>query len=126
GHRCPTVLNMINFALTGEAEWRGGLAQGPDNYILSTNLPVEGGINRVLLRSTVKPGVIELTASADGLAPATVSLNSKAVSINGGLSRDFPSDDLTPYLGRGPTPAGESFQISRRSLKVAGVTAGSN
>src|SRR5262249_17102895 len=52
GRRCPTALTMINFALAGEAEWRGGLAQGPDNYILSKNLPVEGGVNRILIRST--------------------------------------------------------------------------
>jgi hypothetical protein len=27
GNRCPTALNMIHFTLTGEAEWRGGIAQ---------------------------------------------------------------------------------------------------
>ena len=41
GNRCPTALNMINFSLTGSAaEWRGGIAQGPGNYILSKSLPV--------------------------------------------------------------------------------------
>jgi len=50
GNRCPTALNTINFELSGEAEWRGGLAQGPDNYILAKSLPVEGGVNRVLIR----------------------------------------------------------------------------
>jgi beta-galactosidase len=44
GNRCPTALNMIDFSLSGPAEWRGGIAQGPDNYILSKSLPVEGGV----------------------------------------------------------------------------------
>ncbi len=35
GNRCPTALNLIDFSLAGPAEWRGGIAQGPDNYILS-------------------------------------------------------------------------------------------
>src|SRR5262249_44812114 len=77
GQRCPTALNLINFTLTGEAEWRGGLAQGPDNYILAKSLPVEGGINRVLIRSTTKAGRIDLKASADGLTAANISLTSK-------------------------------------------------
>jgi beta-galactosidase len=64
GNRCPTALNPIHFELTGEAEWRGGIAQGPDNGILATTLPVECGVNRVNVRSTPKAGTVELTASA--------------------------------------------------------------
>lgn len=41
GNRCPTALNMVNFSLDGPAEWRGGIAQGPDNYILSKDLQVK-------------------------------------------------------------------------------------
>ena len=51
GRRCPTSNAMIHFTLDGPAEWRGGLAQGPDNYILSKDLPVECGVNRVIIRS---------------------------------------------------------------------------
>lgn len=35
GRRCPTALTPIHFELDGPAEWRGGIAQGPGNYILS-------------------------------------------------------------------------------------------
>jgi len=56
GNRCPTALNLISFNMTGPAEWRGGIAQGPDNYILSRELPVECGVNRFLVRSTMMPG----------------------------------------------------------------------
>jgi hypothetical protein len=126
GNRCPTALNTINFELSGEAEWRGGLAQGPDNYILAKSLPVEGGVNRVLIRSTTKPGKIQLKASAEGLTYASLSLNSRPVQVDGGLSLDRPSDGFPAYLGRGPTPKGESFRVSRRALEIASVAAGSN
>jgi len=126
GNRCPTALNTINFELSGEAEWRGGLAQGPDNYILAKSLPVEGGVNRVLIRSTTKSGKISLKAESEGLKPANLELSSRPVATKDGLSTVFPAGGLTSYLGRGPTPAGESFRISRRPLEIASVTAGSN
>lgn len=50
-----------------------GAAREDDNYILSRNLPVEAGINRVALRSTLAPGRVTVTARADGLAPASLS-----------------------------------------------------
>jgi hypothetical protein len=126
GSRCPTALNLVNFNLSGEAEWRGGLAQGPDNYILSKSLPVEGGVNRVMIRSTTKAGTISLNAAADGLKPASIQIGSKPFSAFGGLAFQLPSDGLPANLGRGPTPQGESFKNTRRSLEVAAVTAGSN
>jgi beta-galactosidase len=126
GSRCPTALNMINFTLTGEAEWRGGIAQGPENYILSKSLPVEGGINRAIIRSTTNAGKVQLTASSDGLNGSSVSLDSKPTVNLNGLSTFFPSDGLPVNLDRGPTPAGESYRPTRRPLEAANVTAGSN
>ncbi|WP_374163704.1 sugar-binding domain-containing protein [Arcticibacter sp. MXS-1] len=84
GNRCPTALNMVSFKLQGEAEWRGGLAQGPDNYILSKDLPVEGGVNRVLIRSTLKAGQVVLTAAAKGLRSASIAFKSIPVPVEGG------------------------------------------
>lgn len=132
GNRCPTALNMIDFSLTGEAEWRGGIAQGSDNYILAKTLPVEGGVNRVMIRSTTKAGVISLKASSGNLAPSEIQLRSNTpLSINAlpssiCVSTFFPSDGLPPYLGRGPTPLGESYKMLRRSLEVVSVMAGSD
>ncbi len=126
GNRCPTALNMINFTLSGEAEWRGGLAQGPDNYILAKSFPVEGGINRVLIRSTTKAGDITLNASAEGLKPSAIHLESKPFTVADGLSMQFPADGLPVSLNRGPTPPGESFKVTRRALDIANVSAGSN
>jgi hypothetical protein len=126
GRRCPTALNMVNFGLSGPAEWRGGLAQGPDNYILAKSLPVEGGVNRVLIRTTTQAGKITLTATAEGLKPAAVSLKSLPVQVAAGLATRLPSTDLPAHLERGPTPAGPSFTVSRVAVPVVSATANSN
>jgi beta-galactosidase len=125
GQRCPVAFNMINFKLEGEAEWRGGMAQGPDNYILAKELPVECGVNRVLVRSTTKAGVIKLTATADGLKPASLQLQSTAVLVNNGLSIQLPSHGLKGNLQRGPTPSTPSFIQKRNALLIIKATAGS-
>src|SRR5690606_29053980 len=104
--------------LEGNAEWRGGLAQGPDNYILAKSLPVEGGVNRVIIRSTNKAGQIALTATSEGLKTAAIAFKSVPVKVENGLSLDMPADGLTSNLKRGPTPAGASFTPSRKTLKI--------
>ena len=74
GHRCPLDNRTVQFSLEGPAEWRGGIAQGPDNYILSKTLPVECGVNRALIRSTTKAGRITLKAQAEGLPMQQITL----------------------------------------------------
>jgi beta-galactosidase len=123
GRRCPTALNRVDFDLTGPAEWRGGLAQGPDNYILARSLPVECGVNRVLIRSTPVPGSIVISAKSTGLAPARLELNSSAVETTDGWSRAFPKDALSGVLTRGPTPSTPSYTVTRRAVSVAQATA---
>ncbi|HVE55601.1 MAG TPA: DUF4982 domain-containing protein [Pyrinomonadaceae bacterium] len=126
GNRCPTALNLINFTISGEAEWRGGIAQGVDNYILSKSLPVENGVNRVLIRSTRNAGKIVLSAAAENLKPAEIELNSKTFSSINGLSLEMPFDNLPVNLSRGATPLGESFKRTRQTVEIANVMAGSN
>lgn len=126
GIRCPTALNLINFDLQGPAEWRGGIAQGPGNYILSKSLPVECGVNRVIIRSTAKAGKITLRATSAGLEHAQLSFVSKPVKHSNGLSKQLPGSDLPVNLDRGPTPSNPSFLVSRKALKVLRAEAGSN
>ncbi len=126
GNRCPTALNTVDFSLSGPAEWHGGLAQGPDNYILSRNLPVEGGVNRVLIRPTTQAGTITVQAVAAGLKSAMVSFTSRAVPVSNGLVQLLPGTDLPVNLTRGPTPAGPSFTVSRIPVTIMKATAGSN
>lgn len=138
GNRVPTAFNKINFKLDGAAVWKGGLAQEEigangvgdkkksTNYVLSQVLPVEGGVNRVMIRSTTKAGKVRLTASADGLKGATVATASKAVPVKDGLSKVFAEDYQPVNLKRGPTPSTPSYTDSKRGVTVAGITAGSN
>lgn len=127
GRRCPTAMNMINFKLDGAAEWRGGLAQGrEDNSVLSKALPVECGVNRVLMRSTTDPGKIKLTASADGLKSASLEMKSRAVTVQKGLSVDKPWEGQPSFLDFGPTPEGQSYTVTRRPVMIESVSTGSN
>lgn len=126
GRRNPVALDMIDFGLDGPAEWRGGIAQGPDNFVLARALPVEAGVNRVLVRTTTHAGPIVVTARAAGLAPATLQLQSLPMVVQGGLARRMPDHGLPAYLQRGPTPASPSFVVSRHAVPVAAVHAQSN
>ena len=123
--RCPLDNRMIEFTIDGPAEWLGGIAQGPDNYILSKSLPVECGVNRVLLRSTTQPGEIRLTASADGLPSESVTLITIPVDVDGGLSRYNQGETLKGRLDKGPTPAGESYKPRKNSVAIISAVAGS-
>jgi beta-galactosidase len=126
GRRNPVALDTVHFHLRGPAEWRGGIAQGPNNYVLARSLPVEGGVNRVLIRSATVAGRIVVRASAEGLAPAELTLESAPVAVSGGLSTLLPGASQPVNLSRGPTPSTPSFKVTRVSVPVAGVEAASN
>lgn len=126
GNRCPIAFNTIHFDLTGPAEWRGGIAQGTDNFIMSKELPVECGVNRVLIRSLPQAGKVALKATADGLQSASIELISTPLVVVDGLSKVIPSASLAASLKRGPTPAGDSVTPTRTPLLIASATAGSS
>ncbi len=155
GQRVPTAFNSVDFRLDGPAEWRGGMAQGDsrgtpraavatlgktepgvtpttgtaraqDNFILSRQLPVELGINRVLIRSTTHAGAIRLTATAAGLPVASLAVNSVAAPARDGLSTVFPEDAQRSDLSRGPTPIAATVVRRARTVAVRTITAGSN
>jgi hypothetical protein len=121
GRRHPLALDTVDFAVEGPAEWRGGIAQGPDNHILAHSLPVEGGVNRVLLRTTRQAGRIVVRARAQGLAPTELVLASQPVAVQDGLAALPPAPPAR--LDRGPTPATPSFAVSRVAVPVAAVDA---
>ncbi|WP_018628801.1 sugar-binding domain-containing protein [Niabella aurantiaca] len=126
GRRCPTALNRIRYKMNGPGEWRGGMAMGPDNYILKKEFPVEGGVNRFLIRSTGTPGTITVQATADGLKPAAIRLHTRAVPVTGGLAELLPADGLPSLLTRGATPLTPSYSVVRRSVPVRAAAAGAN
>lgn len=126
GLRCPLANNKIHFELEGPAEWRGGIAQGPDNYILSKDLPVDCGINRALIRSLVQAGTVRIKAVADGLKPAEVQLTTLPVEVEQGLSRYIPGDELEERLTRGGTPLTPSYVVTKVDAGILSATAGAN
>jgi beta-galactosidase len=87
GRRCPTDEARVDFKLAGPAIWRGGYNSGMTNSVNHLWLETECGINRVAIRSTLTAGTITLTASRDGLAPATIQITSSPVAIKDGLMR---------------------------------------
>ena len=95
GVRCPTDDARVDFtwsstgravSATGPAIWRGGYNSGKPNSTNNLYLNTELGINRVAMRSTLMPGTIKLTATREGLQPATITFDSKPVTITEGLS----------------------------------------
>lgn len=126
GNRCPLANNLIHFMVEGPAEWRGGIAQGSDNYILSEKLPVECGVNRALLRSSVTAGKVVVRAEAEGLASASLELVSSPVEVQNGLSTYIPGDDLEGSLDRGETPLSPSYIDRAVDVAVLSAEAGIN
>lgn len=126
GKRCPLDNRTIQFELKGNAEWRGGIAQGENNYILSKELPVECGVNRALIRSTTKAGKVTLTAKAEGLPPATITLKTLPVKVSNGLSSYLPQNTLKGNLDRGETPLTPSYKDTKRDVQVISAKAGTN
>ena len=147
GRRCPLDDRLIHFEMNGEAQWIGGIGtrnnkeflkenkkkdptlldsankkNSSDNYVGSYDLPVECGINRVLIKSTVNAGNINLSAYAAGVRPAYISLSTQRVDIE----KYLPQLSLKSRLDRGETPSTPSYQDMFVSVPVSKVTAGSN
>lgn len=126
GNRCPLANDLIHFTVEGPAEWRGGIAQGPDNYILSEKLPVECGVNRALLRSSVTAGKVVVRAEAEGLASASLELVSSPMEVQNGLSTYIPGDDLEGSLDCGETPLSLSYIERAVDVAILSAEAGIN
>ncbi len=104
-----------------------GTARDEDNYVLSRNLPVELGVNRVLLRAGTGRGTVRVTATAEGLKSATLAIPTVAPKpAAGGLSTDFPEYHQPGFLTRGPTPTKPTYRVTRTTALAAAVVAGSN
>ncbi|KAL6230781.1 hypothetical protein BDW75DRAFT_244525 [Aspergillus navahoensis] len=100
GQRVPIALEKIDFTISGEATWRG--------Y----------SVNRLLLRSTTQAGKMTLRAASEGLKSASITLATKSISVDSGLST-MPGKELQHNLSHVPTPAG------RRAVEILNVAAGS-
>jgi hypothetical protein len=145
GRRCPLDDRMVHFELKGEAQWVGGIAarnnqslQRPDdnrpeglldaaatknisdNFVGATSLPVECGVNRVLVRTTTKAGVVRLIAQAEGLPKAEIKVKTKSVKSDNLL----PQLSLKGSLVRGETPLTPSYTELASGVKIVSAKAG--
>jgi hypothetical protein len=126
GRRCPLANDMIHFEVDGPAEWRGGIAQGENNYTLTKDFPVECGVNRALLRSLTTAGSVRIVAKADGLASDELSLTTIPVEVESGLSNYIPGNELEGRLTRGETPSTPSYTVSKIDVPILSAEAGAN
>ncbi|WP_289660185.1 glycoside hydrolase family 2 protein [Flavobacterium panacagri] len=126
GNRCPISSNIISFSLEGPAKWLGGIALGPKNYILSKDIPVENGINRVMIQSMIQSGKIKIKAVSEGLQPDELIFKSKPAETSNGLSKQLPGTDIPLYLERGPTPKTSSYTIKRKNVDILNAVSPSN
>lgn len=126
GRRCPLANDTVTYTVEGPAEWRGGVAQGEDNFVLATSVPVECGIGRVMLRTTRKAGNVAVKASAPGFKSETVEFATLPVKVEYGLTAFNPADALQGRLDRGPTPIGSSYVDKKLGVRIESATAGAN
>ena len=142
GRRCPLDDRMIHFELWGEGKWIGGIGtrnnkemQRPDNasreglldaaatknvsdnFVGAYNLPVECGVNRVLVRTTTNAGDINLSAYAEGLKPAYVSVRSEE-------KNNYQLSIIHCQLAKGPTPLTPSYTDQARGVNIVSARAG--
>ena len=145
GRRCPLDNRLIHFELWGEGKWIGGIAARnnkelqrqddnrpaglldaaatkniSDNYVGSYDIPVECGVNRVLVRSTVNPGAINISAYAKGVKPAYITMNSEKKMVES----ELPQLTLKGRLERGETPATPSYTENSKGVNIVSVKAG--
>ncbi|GIZ09521.1 sugar-binding domain-containing protein [Flavobacterium sp. UMI-01] len=90
GNRCPLDAARVDFTISGPAIWRGGYNSGKANSTNNLYLDTECGINRVAVRSLLKAGKVIITATRQGLKPATIVLKSLPVEIKNGLTLEMP------------------------------------
>ena len=145
GHRHPLAHDMVTFSVSGEGTYLGGVsgvvseeerarnaaaqagAEGAiaikeghstdNNGVGSTQLMLEGGVIRVLVRSTTTPGEVMLKASAAGYDDVALTATTVAAPVKDGFYVDNGmnpveadwSKMLPSYLKRGETPATPSF-----------------
>ena len=101
GRICPLCDSKITFRLTGDAVFLGGYNSGrfdgngrSDNVIHQDHVYAECGANRVLLRAGKTPCEITLTATAEGLPEAAITLRS--VPAEDGLIADYTNPRFDP------------------------------
>ncbi len=104
GNRCPTFGGRVDFQTSGPGVWRGGYNSGKEHSTNHPHLDLEAGINRVIIRSTRTAGPITLAASAQGLASATITVDSRPLEVHHGITAQLPATPQQGVLSPLPLP----------------------
>ena len=73
-----------------------------------------------------KAGKITLTAKAEGLPSATITLETLPVKVSNGLSTYLPQMTLKGNLDKGKTPLTPSYKDTKRDIRIVSAKAGAN
>ena len=154
GRRCLTLDAKVRFDTTqfetaGTGIWQGGYNSGIENTIMQKELYLEGGIQRVSVRTTEIPGDIQLgvsvigigtaqpnkplTAGDFGITPARLTVVSNRVDNTGGFSKSLPQVfgfDLKgkedpgygDFDGTPATPPNDTLKIKSALIKELAYT----
>ncbi len=108
GRICPLADTKITFTLEGNAVFLGGYNSGrfngngrSDNVIHQNHVYAECGTNRVLLRAGTIPGDVTLTAHAEGLPDAKISLRSLPADLSPLSAQEPAADYANPAYSPG-------------------------
>lgn len=159
GRRHPLASDRLRFTVSGDGDYIGGISgvvseeerqanaaacQGlqsslpeghsPDtNGIGSSELMLEAGVIRVMVRSTTKAGSITLTATpaddSSSLQPASLSVNTVSCPVKDGFYVDGKGNmieadhakNLPLYLERGATPATASYTQKYNTVGIESI-----
>jgi beta-galactosidase len=98
GRRVPTFNGRVDFELSCPGIWRGGYNSGKEDSTNHPYLDLESGINRVIVRSTRQPGLVEVTAHSEGLESGMIDLSAGRFVTWEGLSKELPKMPETGEL----------------------------
>ena len=117
GRRNPLAADMLRFEVEGPVEWIGGIGRDSTdtNCVRSLSLPLECGVNRVLVRSAGSEGTARIKVRTDRLGEAEMALE-----IKGGNEQPRLKGRLT----RGETPDTPSYTDVKKTVKISNVVAG--
>jgi beta-galactosidase len=103
GLRVPTDEADVTFTHSGAGQWLGGYNSGVRQSFPKDDLWTEGGINRLLIRSTRTAGTFTITASRSGLTSATIVLTALPFDMGGTTwLTTATSQRYAPVLGPEP------------------------
>lgn len=91
GRRMPTHQETVDVAVSGPGTFLGSFNSHLPGSVHQSFFQTECGINRAVVRATRTAGTITVTATCDGLAPATTTITTTAFTVTDGIAEQGPA-----------------------------------